>query len=268
MKYSYLNDENQFYEMMQKPPPETTVDKLLNGRFAVEQPKKGYRIAVDTLLLASAVPLKKEQKVLDLGCGVGGVMLALAARVPASVITGYEIQPYLAGLCANNIQRNGWSDRLNVIEGDVTSLPEALHRAFAHVVMNPPYHDPKSHGASANECKRIANTESDDADLSAWLAAAALALEEGGLMTLIHRADRQEEIIALAASHFGEIRVRPICPKENGPARRVIVRAKKTGKEKGGSASVKHEPPFILYGPDGRYAAAGDAILRDAQPMD
>lgn len=241
---------------------ETSIDKLLNGRFVVEQPKKGYRIAVDTLLLASAVEARTGQRVLDLGCGVGGVMLALAARVPEAVVVGLEIQPYLAELCAANIQRNGWEERLSVHEGDVARFPKDWADAFDRVVMNPPYHDPKSHGASANDCKRIANTESDDTDLSVWIGAARGALREGGKLTLIHRADRAEEIVALIRPLFGAVRVKMICPKEGGPARRVIIRAQKSG-----PSVLTEEPPFFLYGPDGRYNAAGDAILRDAQAM-
>lgn len=241
---------------------ETSIDKLLNGRFAVEQPKKGYRIAMDTLLLASAVEAREGQRVLDLGCGVGGVMLALAVRVPGVAVVGLEIQPYLAELCVANIQRNGCGGRLSVREGDVGRFPKEWTDAFDHVVMNPPYHDPKSHGASANDCKRIANTESDDADLSVWIGSAREALREDGTLTLIHRADRAEEIVALIRPSFGTARVKMICPKESGPARRVIIRAQKSG-----PSVLNEEPPFILYGPDGRYNAAGDAILRDAQAM-
>jgi len=236
--------------------PETSIDKLLGGRFAVEQPKKGYRIAVDTLLLAAAVPARAGQKILELGCGVGGVMLALATRLPDVSITGVELQPALAALCASNIKRNNWEDRLRVIEGDVAALPEALRGGAAHVMANPPYHDSKSHGGSANACKRIANMESAEADLSVWLKVAAEALEEGGTLTLIHRADRQDEITALAAPLFGEIRVRPICARENTPARRVIFRARKTDEKKGDPSEVILEPPFILYGADGRYCYA------------
>ncbi len=241
----------------------TSLDKLLDGRFAVEQPKKGYRIAVDTLLLASAIEAQAGQRVLDLGCGVGGVMLAIAARVPEVSIVGLEIQPYLAGLCATNIQRNRWTERLSVREGDVGHLPKEWAAAFDHVVMNPPYHDPKSHGASANDCKRIANTESDDANLSVWLSAACKALREGGTLTLIHRADRAEEIVALIRPLFGAVRMKMIGPKEGGPARRVIFRA-----TKGGPSSFIEESPFILYGPDGRYAPETNALLRDAQAME
>lgn len=239
---------------------ETTIDKLLNGRVALEQPAQGYRVSVDAILLAAAVPALGGQKALELGTGVGGAMLALACRVPHLFITGIEIQKSMAALCEANIRRNGLSDRLAVVEGDVAAMPASFENAYHHVFMNPPYHDPKSHSVSADESKRIANTESEEANLALWIERAAFALKEGGSMTLIHRADRRDEITACAASFFGAVRVRLICSKENGPARRVIVRA-----EKKGASRLVAEAPFVLHQADGSYTESAELILRQAQ---
>lgn len=241
---------------------ETTLDKLLNGRFAVEQPAKGYRIAVDTLLLAAAVPAQENQHILDMGCGVGGVMLALATRIAGCTITGIEIQPYMAGLCKSNIQRNGLEARLNVIDGDVQLLPEELAGRFDHVMLNPPYNDAARHGASPTASKKRANTD-EEGELPAWIAAAARALKTGGLMTMINRSDREAEIVALCTAHFTDIRIKPIWSKADGTGKRIIIRA-----SNGQGNGIIRETPFILYGPDGRYSEAGESILRHAQAMD
>lgn len=241
---------------------DTTVDKLLGGRVTLEQPAQGYRVAVDTLLLAASVPAAGGQKALELGCGVGGAMLALACRVPHLFTTGIEIQEPLATLCAANIRRNGFGDRLSVLIGDVANLQPSFEEAFDHVFMNPPYHDPRSHTPSADESKRLANTESEEADLALWIDRAAWALKEGGVLTLIHRADRRDEITALAAASFGPVRVKLVCSKENGPARRVIVRA-----EKKGASRLIAEAPFVLHNADGSYTEAADQILRGAHGL-
>ena len=68
----------------------TTLDGLLNKKVKLEQPKDGYRVALDTVFLASAVDAKANDLVLDLGCGVGGSMLSLAARVSGLSITGID----------------------------------------------------------------------------------------------------------------------------------------------------------------------------------
>ncbi|SVE43912.1 uncharacterized protein METZ01_LOCUS496766, partial [marine metagenome] len=48
-----------------------TEDKLLGGRVRFRQPASGYRVAIDPVLLASAVPAVSGSRVLDLGTGVG-----------------------------------------------------------------------------------------------------------------------------------------------------------------------------------------------------
>lgn len=241
---------------------ETTVDGILNRSVMLEQPKTGYRVAIDTVLLASAVPAVCGQKVLELGCGVGGAMLALARRIQGIPITGIEIQPDLARLCAANIARNAFAVGCEVIEGDATNLPDPFIGAFDHVMLNPPYHEESSHDASPNAGKRTANTE-NHGDLSRWIASAAKALRAGGTMTLIHRADRMDDIVSELGFDFGNIQIKPIAPKQSLPAKRIIVRAQK-------SAPISRItlPPLIMHDQDGSYTTEADGILRDVATME
>ena len=72
--------------------PALTEDALLGGRVRLLQPPRGYRVAVDAVLLAAAVDAAAGERVLDLGAGVGAVGLCLAARVPGCTIIGIELQ--------------------------------------------------------------------------------------------------------------------------------------------------------------------------------
>ena len=54
-----------------------TIDSFLGGKLQIKQPARGYRIGIDTVLLASATKPKADATVLDLGCGVGGISLCL-----------------------------------------------------------------------------------------------------------------------------------------------------------------------------------------------
>ena len=49
-----------------------TTDRLLGGRLILRQPARGYRVAVDTVLLAAAVPARPGARLVELGAGVGG----------------------------------------------------------------------------------------------------------------------------------------------------------------------------------------------------
>ncbi|MGE4352233.1 MAG: tRNA1(Val) (adenine(37)-N6)-methyltransferase [Bdellovibrionales bacterium] len=241
---------------------QTTLDKLLGGRFEVEQPAKGYRIAVDTLLLAAAIQAQEAQRAIEFGCGVGGVMLALATRVPGLSLTGLELQLDMAALCRTNIERNHFQDRLSVEQADVASLPEGFFNAFDHVAMNPPYHDHKTHSLSANRTKRLAHAETDAADLSVWIEQGAKVLKENGSLWMIHRADRMEEILDNLSKFFTQIDIKPILARDGVAPKRIVVHAKKNVLRQ-----TTTLPPFILYGEDNRYNEAAEAVLRHAQAL-
>ena len=239
----------------------TTLDGILNKRIMLEQPAHGFRVAVDTVLLASAVPAKAGDKILELGCGVGGAMLALAWRVPGITIMGLEVQASMAQLCAGNIARNALAAKLEVREADIRRLltPD-LHGQFDHVMMNPPYNDEARHDASPDASRRMANI-AETTDLRRWLICATQALKADGLLTFIHRADRIEEILGLLSGIYGATHIKPIIPRVKNQPRRVIFRTVMGG---------KYKP--IFYAPlalheDGAYTPEADAILRDGAAM-
>jgi tRNA1(Val) A37 N6-methylase TrmN6 len=239
----------------------TTLDGLLDRRITIEQPVNGFRVAVDTLLLAAALTPVEGANVLDLGCGVGGAMLALACRVQDVCVTGMEIQDDLARLCEANIARNALPADLRVRDGDVTRLPSGMKAYFDHVMMNPPYHDSERHDASPREGKRIANTGTADG-LALWLASAAFALKNGGTLTMIHRADRKDAVVGCLNEDFGDVRLKFIVTKPEAPPKRVLLRA-----QKGAKAGIVESPPFIMHKPDGAYTPEAEAVLRHAAAL-
>jgi tRNA1(Val) A37 N6-methylase TrmN6 len=241
---------------------ETTVDAILNRRLTVEQPKKGFRVAVDTLLLAAAVQARTGEKALDLGCGVGGAMLALGVRVPGLVVNGLEIQPEIAEICRNNVKRNHYEDRMEVTTGDVTFLPGPLLFCYDHVMMNPPYHEAEKHDPSPDENKRIANT-APGGDLEIWITSAARCLKMSGLLVMIHKADRQDEILNAMQPYFGETEIMPLLPKKGEEPKRIVLRSRK-----GEGAKPIPCRPMILHRAEGGYTDEVDAILRHGRPLD
>ena len=234
---------------------ETTLNGILNHRVTVEQPKHGFRIAVDTVLLAASVPAQAGQRVADFGCGVGGAMLCLGTRMPDVHVVGVEIQPDLAELCQRNIERNTMADRMNVVCGNIADFSG---KNFDHVMMNPPYHDEARHDVSDNISKRTANASAKK-DLKLWIAKANEALTPDGMLTLIQRADRLDDIVVETSRYFGQIEILPIVPKKDAPSKRVLIRAQKH------SIPEKiHCPPLILHRDDGAYTDEAEHILRHA----
>src|SRR3954465_4114456 len=101
--------------MMPSMEPAPTENALLGGRIRLLQPPRGYRVAVDAVLLAAAIDAAPGDRVLDLGAGVGAVGLCLAARVPGCAIVGIELQPGLAALAVRNAALNGAESRIQTI---------------------------------------------------------------------------------------------------------------------------------------------------------
>jgi tRNA1(Val) A37 N6-methylase TrmN6 len=236
---------------------DTTLDGLLDRRIMLEQPKDGFRVAVDTVLLAAAVPAKAGERVADFGCGVGGAMLCLAARVPGVVVTGIELQSDLVALAQANIVRNKIG-KCEVRQGDVTKLADDV--VCDHVMMNPPYHDERRHDVSVHAGKRTANTEKDG-DLALWIDAAHRILPKMGTLTLIHRADRREEIMRLLGNSFGKMAILPIYPKAGAAPKRIIIRAYKDVQ-----CGVVENQGLILHR-DGGYTDEAEAVLRDMRAL-
>ena len=239
---------------MESAPTENTV---MGGRVKLLQPRRGYRIAVDAVLLAAAVDARPGESVLDLGAGVAAVGLCIAARVPGCHITGIELQPMVAALAERNAVLNGATDRVRTFVHDLAHpLPPGLG-PFDHVATNPPYLPAAVADPSPDPSKALATVESS-ANLARWLTVATGALKSAGTLLMIHRSDRLEEIVGtLARLGWGDITV-----KRLPPAARVLVRARPASELRRQDAE-----PLVLHRPGGGYTDEAEAILRHGQPL-
>ena len=90
-----------------------------------------------------------------------------------------------------------------------------------------------------------------------------MALKPSGTLTLIHRADRWDEILSHLQGAFGDVEILPVLPREGEVAKRIIVRARK-----GGVLPMRECRPLVLHKEGGVYTDAAEAILRGAQTLD
>ena len=234
-----------------------TEDALLDGRVRLLQPARGYRVAIDAVLLAAAVDAAPQARILDLGAGVGAVGLCLATRLPGCSVVGIELQAALAELAERNAALNGMSSRVRTVVHDLARpLPEGLG-PFDRVVSNPPYLAAAVADPSPDRRKALATVESS-ADLARWLTVATDAAKPAGSLLLIHRSDRLEEIIErLSQLGWSDVATKPL-----RPAARVLLRARRADAPRRYDA-----PPLVLHQPDGRYTDQAEAILRHAAPL-
>src|SRR5215471_10405578 len=102
-----------------------TEDAILGGRVTLRQPRNGYRVGIDPIMLAAAAPAGAASA-LDLGCGVGAAALCLARRVAGITIAGLELQPTLAALARENVASNALTARVAIHEGNLLQPPAAV----------------------------------------------------------------------------------------------------------------------------------------------
>ncbi len=116
----------------------------MSGDWRIFQQQRGHRWSLDDLvtahLAAIAVHPVEPERVLDLGCGIGSVLMMIAWRFPSARCTGIEAQDLSASMARRSLAYNGADDRCDVVLGDLRDaslLKEA--GAFALVTGTPPY---------------------------------------------------------------------------------------------------------------------------------
>lgn len=251
----------------QAPASATSTDDFLSGRISIVQPRGGHRAGSDAVLLAAAVPAQAGERVLDIGAGVGVAGLCLLERLPGIAVTAVEIDPGLSALAAQNAGRNGFAERFEVINADVTSPGKMLRAAglkresYHQLIANPPFHAEGRVRAAPDAARATAHVMGEGG-LAAWLRFFAAMAAPNGVLTLIHRPDCLGELLALLDRRFGDIAVFPLFPKRDESATRIIVQAKK-----GSRAGLSFLPGLVLHEEDGRYAEAAEAVLRGGEAL-
>ena len=239
-----------------------TEDMLLDGRVKLAQPVDGLRTAIDAVLLAASVPVKAGQHVLDLGCGAGAVSLCLASRAPRCAIVAVDIEPSLTDCAASNFANNGMADRVVAACADILSLPFAPG-SFDQVAMNPPYFQAGLASEPKGRLRRLASIEGA-AVLSDWITTAMLQARTSGCVTIVHRADRLDEVIAGFTRHqIGGLKATPIWSKHGASASRVIVQCRK-----GDRRPFELSPGIVMHNREGRYTTAASHVLRDGWALE
>jgi tRNA1(Val) A37 N6-methylase TrmN6 len=234
-----------------------TEDALLGGRLRFRQRHDGYRPGMDAALLAAACDAGPEARVLDLGCGAGAVMLAAAVRRPGALFVGLERDAATAALASENIALNGLGDRMEARAFDVAAGFAALTvKPFDAALANPPFFDDRESLRGPSPAKDGAWFA--DAGLAGWVTFLLRAVRQGGAITMIHRADRLGDILGALAPKAGSIQIRPVQPRVGAAAKRVIVRAIRTGR-----APLRLLPALILHDDSGaKHTAEAEAIFR------
>jgi len=162
-------------------------DDLLTRDVRVYQRAKGHRFSSDDVATAyvafTACP--KARRVLDLGCGLGSVLLHLAWKLPEAQLSGVEAQAMSFELLKRNVARSGFAARVRIHHGDLrdTALLSGLGSGFELVTGTPPYFPPEAALDAEDEQRAYARIEYRGG-VEAYIAAGARLLAPTGVLVL------------------------------------------------------------------------------------
>lgn len=262
------HEENVAVSSEATPSPDVTDDAFLGGRLAILQPRTGFRVGIDAVLLAAAAPGAGDlpAQVLDAGAGVGVAGLCFAHRVPTARVTLLERSPELAAIARQNVARNDLTDRVTVTEADILGPPVQLEaqglesNAFDLAMANPPWLEDGRGRRSADPIKASANAM-PEGDLDGWLRFFSRVVAPGGTLVMVHRADALDRVLAALQGRFGGTDILPLHSRAGQPAKRIIVRAKK-----GSRAPLAVLSGLVLHDDEG-FCGPVTAILRDGAAL-
>lgn len=124
---------------------------FLTGEWRIFQKQQGHRWSMDDLVTAwvAAEHMGSARKLLDLGCGLGSVLLMNAWRFPDADVTGVEAQADRAEMGRRSIAWNGADDRCRILDGDLRDPALfANGTRFELITGTPPYFPPGAGTAS------------------------------------------------------------------------------------------------------------------------
>lgn len=235
------------------PSEDDTIDAFLGGRLQLRQARHGFRAGMDSILLASAAPTLAGGRVLEIGCGAGAALLAVAILNPGLRCVGVERHAADAARARANADLNQLNAQVTVLEGDPIADPAMdTGPSFDAAFCNPPFN---AKGRAAAEPRRHAH-ESEQSLLQ-WINALANRLTGGAPMVMIHRADALPGALTALEGRLGGVAVRPVLPFAGQPAHRVLIKA-----TKGSRAPFRLLPPLVLHEAEAKHTPMAEALLR------
>ncbi len=231
---------------------DTSVDAIFGGAVLLEQPAAGYRFGIDSLLLGAGAP--DGEAILDAGCAVGVVALAVAHHQPGAKVVGVEIQDRLASLARANVVRNGLAARVEVVEADLRSWSDG--RRFDLVLMNPPFY-PRAAGGRNPDAERDAARHEVHGTLADLCRGVAGLLAPRGCVRAVFPAEQVLRVSdAMRGCGLKVSRLRAVHSFADSAAKLVLIDARNHGRRE-----VVVAPPLVLFDASGKYSSPVGELL-------
>ncbi len=174
----------------------------LCGEWSIFQKQRGHRWSLDDLLVAhvAAEEAGAPARCLDLGCGIGSVLLMTAWRFPNARCEGIEAQQQSLALAEKSLAWNGVADRVSVRHGDLRDA--ALDAGGYELVTGSPPYFPLGDGTLSERPQVPECLFEHRGGVEAYLEAASRALSARGTFAIVGSV-KQADRLRAAASGLG-----------------------------------------------------------------
>ncbi|MBQ9747754.1 MAG: methyltransferase [Clostridia bacterium] len=214
----------------------------INENLSILQNEGSLAYGTDAYLLYAYIRRQSKERACELGAGSGVISLLLTSKQKFSHITAIEIQEKIADIARQNVEINGFSEKIGVVCADARTLPSEYNGTFGAVFSNPPYMSAVSGKINVDETDAISRHEICGG-IRDFAHTASRLLKYGGLFYAVYRPDRLAELIAACKDAGLEPkRMTLVYPTAEHAPCLVLLEAKKNGAE-----GIRVTKPLIIY---------------------
>jgi len=214
---------------------------FLKGKLSLFQPEKGYRFAIDSVLLANFVKLKPSEIAVEFGAGCGVISSILLFKNKSAKVFAVEKEEVFLKCLKLSLQKNGFENRLLIIKADFMA-PPFKDNSVDVVFLNPPYFKTGAGRKSQNKIEEVAR-RGKKSDLVSWIKACSRVLKTGGKLFLIFTALRLAELFFYLKSHKLEPKeLRLVYSYPGSEAKLALIKC-----VKGAGEELRILPPLFIY---------------------
>jgi tRNA1Val (adenine37-N6)-methyltransferase len=167
----------------------------ITATFRIHQRKAGHRYSLDDVITAweAAQVAPQASRCLELGSGVGSVLLMLAYKLPDAQFVAVEAQRNSFALLSRNVADNGLRERVTLVHGDLRSSVDDRLGRFDLITGTPPYVRPGTATPAPDSQKSYCRQEWRGG-VEAYLEAAAKVLAPQGKVVVCADARTPERV--------------------------------------------------------------------------
>ncbi len=197
----------------------------------IYQDNDNFKFSLDSILLAEFVEVDKRiKKVVDFCSGNAPVPLILSTKMDTKYV-GVEIQKSIYDLACRSIKENKLENKIEVINDSIKNISKYVGDESVDIVTcNPPYfkYDKDTSLTNLSKEKAIARHEIE-MDLEDIMKSARYVLKNKGILYLVHRCDRLEEILNVLSKYSFSTKKLQFVYTGDENAKMVLIKAIKNG---------------------------------------